>query len=94
MPVDCLCDPATGIIHCPDGGADCPPLAQDAGYLSCGCGSDTAPQPVCIGGAWQCPSSAGPPEICGSCSYLNLAWRQQGCTCDPTTGALTCPHGG
>jgi hypothetical protein len=71
------------------------PVTSDA--QSCGDGGvflcflcstdDVAKSAVCSGGVWTCP--AGLTRQCPPCSFLPPSF---GCTCNPSNGAITCPH--
>jgi len=97
VPPGCVCSGAA--LSCPadagptaarDASAGCPPLFVDGGQLSCGCGSDTSPQPTCAGGAWTCPPLSTPATICPATPPKCHGAQPAGCFCNPITGVLSC----
>jgi len=74
-----------------DAAARCAGPALDGGsYISCGCNSDTSPQPICAGGAWTCPPLSTPATICPASPPKCHGAQPAGCVCNPITGVLTC----
>lgn len=65
---------------CTDGGA----------FICLLCSTDdVAEQAVCSGGVWTCPADLTPVGQCPPCSGLP---PPSGCSCNRTTGVVTCQH--